>query len=182
MDTLKKIEEFRSKKKYVRLTRERGAFQEIDRGYIISYSSDFVLLHTTDDFTFNGYSIFPLDTIVELRHNKYERFYDRIMKLEHQKKNIGIPYNLELSTWKSLFQSLKKTKLTVTIKCEEPHLDYFCIGTLKQVGEKQVSMLYFSPDGILDDTPTVTKYVNITRVEFDDRYANIMSKYLVPKE
>lgn len=182
MDTLKKIEDFKSKKKYVRLTRGRGDFQETDRGYIVGYSSVFILLQTTDDFTFNGYSIFPLDTIMELRHNKHDRFYDKIMKLENQKENIGIPYNLDLTSWKSLFQSLKKTELTVTIKCEEPHLDYFCIGTLKQVGERQVSMLYFSPDGILDNTPTVTKYVDVTRVEFDDRYANIMSKYVEPKK
>ena len=182
METLLKIDDYKAKGKYVRLTRGRGEFQEIDRGYILDHSSAFILLQTTDDFALNGYAIFPIDTVVELRHNKHDKFYDEIMKRENLKEKIGIPFNIDLSTWKTLFQTLKKTKLTVTIECEEPHLDYFCIGSLNQVGEKKVSSFYFSPDGIIDEKPTVTEYINITKVSFDDRYANVLTKYLKPSK
>jgi hypothetical protein len=178
MVSLKKIEDCKNSLKYVRLARGRGVFESFDRGYIIQYSTNFVLLQTTDDFTLNGYSIFPLDTIQKVRHNKNDSFYDKIMKREKLKDQIGIHFNIDLSNWKTIFQTLKKTKLTVTIECEEPHLDYFCIGSLQQVGKNKVSMLYFSPDGIIDETPTITEYVNITKVRFNDRYANVFTKYV----
>jgi hypothetical protein len=182
METLKTIEDFKSKQKYVRLTRGRDHFQETDRGYILDCSTDFLLLHATDSFTLNGYCIFPLDTIKEARHNKYDKFYDKIMKWENLKGQVGIPFHIDLSNWKTIFQTLKKTKLTVTIECEEPHLDYFCIGTLQKAGANKVSTLYFSPDGIVDETPAITEYANITKVSFDDRYANILTKYVRPKK
>lgn len=181
METLKKIEDCKNKQKYVHLTRARGDFHETDRGYILDYTTDFLLLQTTDDFALNGYSIFPFDTIREVRHNKYDNFYDKIMKWENQKNKIGIAYHIDITSWLTVFQTLKKTKLTVTIECEEPHLDYFCIGTLQKVGTKKVDTFYFSPDGIVDEKPTMTEYNNITKVSFDDRYANILTKYVKPK-
>ena len=182
MDILKKIEGYKNNGKYVRLTRERGEFQDVARGYIVGYSSDYLLLQTTDDFTLNGYSIFPVNTIIGLRHNKNDKFYDQIMKLEKLKEKVCIPFDINLLTWKNLFQTLKKNKQTVTIECEEPHLDYFCIGSLNQIGEKKISTFYFSPDGIIDATPTITEYVNITKVSFGDRYANILAQYVKPNK
>lgn len=181
MDKLSRIANYKNKQKYVRLTRCRGKFEGFARGYIIDYSSTFVLLQTADDFGLNGYEIFPVDTITEVRHNKYDIFYDKIMKQEKWKEQIGIPFNIDLSTWKALFQTLKKTRLTVTIECEDPELDYFCIGSLNSIGEKKVSSFYFTPDGIIDEKPTFTEYKHITRVNFDNQYANILTKYLKTK-
>jgi hypothetical protein len=177
-----KLEDFKSKQKYVRLTRVRVDFQDTDRGYILDYFIDFVLLQPTNDFALNGYCIIPLDTVKDIRTNKNDRFYDKIMKLEKVKDQIGIPFNVDLTSWRIIFQTLKKTKLTVTTECEEPHLDYFCIGTLQNVGTKKVSTLYFSPDGIVDKTPTITEYANITKISFGDRYSNVLTKYVRPKE
>jgi len=181
MDTLTKIEYYKSKQKFVELIRGRGDFQETSRGYIIDYSSSFILMQATDDFTLNGYSIFPIDTILEFRHNKHHSFYDKVMKLEKLKQTIGISFSIDLSNWQSVFKSLKKYKLTITVECEEPHLEYFCIGSLANVAKSQVSMLYFSPVGTVDNQPTITKYINITKVAFGDRYANILTKYLQPE-
>ncbi len=182
METLKKIEDCKGKQKYVRLTRVRGDFQDTDRGYILDYSTDFILLQMTNDFALNGYCIFPLDTVKDVRTNKNDKFYDRVMNLEKLKDQIGIPFNVDLTSWKTIFQTLKKTKLTVTTECEEPHLDYFCIGTLQKVGTNKVSALYFSADGIADEIPTTTEYDNITKISFGDRYSNILTKYVKSKK
>ncbi len=182
MELLKQIQSCQNKQKYIRLTRCRGEFQDSDYGYIIAYSTNFILLQITDEFSLNGYSIFPIETIKEIRHSKSDKFYEMIMKQECIKEKIDIPFNIDLSNWKSVFNFLRKTKLTITIECEEPHHDYFCIGSLVRVAETQVSQLYFSPDGILDNKPTITKYKNITKITFDNRYANVMSKYVLSKK
>lgn len=181
MSTSKKIDDFKVARRYARLTRERGEFQDGTRGYIVDYSIDFLLLHMTDDFVLNGYGIFPLDTIKEVRSNKHDKFYDKVMKAEGQKEMVGIPYKIDLSTWETIFRSIKTARLTVTIECEEPQLDYFCIGTIHRIGTKAVSTRYFSPDGIIEGKSTKTDYVNITKVTFDDRYANILTKYVRPE-
>ena len=74
---------------------------------------------------------------------------------------------------------IKNTNLTIISECEHPKLNSFCIGILKQIKRKSILIRYFNAQGVLDKENTKHKFKNITKLSFDDRYANVFSKYLI---
>ena len=49
---------------------------------------------------------------------------------------------------------MKKTELIVISECEYPKLNYFCIGQLKRINKKSISIRYFNAQGIIDKENT----------------------------
>lgn len=173
----KRLKRHYKKKLYCRLTRKVGKFEGITRGYIVGVSKDFVLLQESDDFKLYGYVIIPRYSIIHFRYNKFDKKYQQI--LEAEKVKLKFNYTIDLKSWKSICKDLKKTKLTVISECEHPKLDYFCIGKIKKVNKKSLSIRYFDAAGILDKDNTEHKYKEISKLRFDDHYANVFSKYLI---
>ncbi len=170
-------------KQFVRITREKGDFKETSNGYIVGYAPEFILLQECSDFELGGYSIIPRATITKIRYNKYDKFYDKIMRKEKVLKKVGKKWKIDLKSWNSIFKSIQNTKLNAIIECEEPEKDYFYIGAIKDVKKKSVSILPFDAQGNWEKAATKQPYEAITKVTFDDRYVNVFSKYLAkPKK
>jgi hypothetical protein len=166
------------KKKYTLLTRKTGKTStETSRGYILNFSEDFILLQETDDFKILGYNIFPLKQIISLRHNENDEFYDKIIKAEKEDKKIGIKYSVDLSSWATIFQSIKSRKLNVIIECENPDNYSFDIGPIASLTKTSVYIQYMNGQGIIDKEPTKIDLKLITKLMFDDRYINTLTKY-----
>jgi hypothetical protein len=87
-----------------------------------------------------------------------------------------------LTSWQTIFKSIKKTGLGVIVECEDPDIDTFTIGPVVRTSKKLVYILYFGATGISDDKPTSIDYASITNVRFDDRYINVFSKYVRHKK
>lgn len=173
---LKKIEKHKVEKLYVRLTRKKGGFEGISTGFILDNSNDFILLQETDDFRILGYQIIPIKTIKHVRYNKNDKTYERILKAEGLHPEFK--YKIDLQDWNTICNDIKKTELTIISECEHPKLDNFCVGQLKRINKKSISIRYFNAQGILDKENTKHKFKDITKLSFDDRYANIFSKYI----
>jgi len=176
------IENAIAAKKYVRLTREKGNFSEYANGCVLERSSNFLLIISTHDFAFVGYEIIPLDTISKWRCNKDDRFYDKVITAEGIKGSVGPTPDIDLSNWKTIFRALKKAGVPVIVLSEEPHLDYFNIGTIHRVTDTYVSIFYITPAGRVESEATKAKFDHITKVSFGDRYSTLISKHARPEK
>jgi hypothetical protein len=88
-------------------------------------------------------------------------------------------YKIDLTNWNSIVNDIKNTGLPVISECEHPDQDFFCIGELKQINKKSISIKHFNAQGVLDKENTKHRFKDITKLSFDDRYANIFSKHLI---
>jgi hypothetical protein len=100
------------------------------------------------------------------------------LKKEGLLSKVKNKHKIDLKSWKTICKSIKYTKLTVISECEHPKMEYFCIGELKKVNKKSISIKYFNAKGTLDKTLTKHWFKDITKLSFDDRYANVFSKYV----
>ena len=174
-----KIKDFCENQKFARITRKVAEdWDELSRGYIVDFSNDFVVIQESDDFRLLGFNILPIKDFKNIRFNNNDKYYDKIMSLENEKKNIGIKTKMDLSNWKTIFQSLRKKKKNVIVECENPEIGSFTIGLIKRITEKNVFIQYFNATGLLNEKSTKIEFENITKIMFDDRYIEIFSKYL----
>lgn len=171
-----------AKKRYVRLTRKKGSFKEISTGFVLGKSKDFILIQETDEFRILGYQILPTETIKHVRFNKNDKTYESVLKEEGLLANVGLKHEIDLTNWKSIFSDIKKTGLTIISECEHPKIRSFCIGALKRINKKSISIRYFNAQGIYDKENTTNNFKNITKLSFDDHYANVFSKYAKKKK
>ncbi len=176
-----KLKKHYSEKLYTKLTRVFGDSEESSCGYILNVSSELILFRESDDFKLLAYQIIPIDSIAKVRYNKSDKTYQRIMLSEGLVDQLELKYTIDITNWKTACKDVKKTKLTIISECEHPELEFFCIGELKRVNEKSISIRYFDSTGLLDTTNTIHDYEDITKLSFDDHYANVFSKYVREK-
>lgn len=183
MKIQKKIERNFKEKRYSKITRKISKKEAvINEGYILDYSDRFILMQEEHDFTFRGFWILESSKIKKFRYNKYDKYYDFIIESEGLKKNLKVKTKVKLSSWETILTSLQEAKKHIIVECEHRKRDQYIIGEIIKVTSKSVSILYFSPEGILDKKPTKVKYKNITKISFDDKYVDIYSKYLRKKK
>jgi hypothetical protein len=175
---IQKLEKHCSEKLYVRLTRKKGSFEGTTTGFILNKSSDFILFQETDEFRILGYQVIPIQTIKHVRYNKNDKTIERILKEEGLLNEVKAKYEVDLTDWNSIVKDIKATGLTIISECEHPKLDFFCIGHLKRINKKSISIRYFNAQGIMDKKNTKHNFEDITKLSFDDRYANVFSKYV----
>jgi hypothetical protein len=77
-----------------------------------------------------------------------------------------------------MLQSLKKWDYHIIVEnVNKDELD-FCIGPIKRINEKSLSIYYYDPTGKLDKKPTTIKFDTIRIITFGDRYSTTFRKYL----
>ena len=175
---IEKLTKHHTEKLYTRLTRKFGSLEKISSGFIVDKSDDFILLQETDDFRILGYQIIPIKTIKHVRYNENDKTYERILREEGLLSEVKSKYSIDLTDWNTLCNDIKQTGLTIISECEHPKYDYFCIGELISVNKKSISIRYFDAAGKLDKENTKHSFNKITKISFDDHYANIFSKYV----
>lgn len=170
----------KEKKQRVKIFREvvRGQI-ETSNGYILDFSDELLLLHETDDFIVDGYTVIPIAQIKKIRFNKSDKYFDKMMKWENEFEKVGINHKVDIKNWRTLFTSLKKLAMSVIVRCEAPDIDgyEFTIGPIEKVGIKYVSIKHFDAEGYFENFSSSIDYPSITRVAFDTQYSNIFSKY-----
>jgi len=180
---LEKIKDHFENKKFARITRKIGkGYTAISRGYIVDYSNNFLILQEDYDFQLIGYNVLPVDQIKNIRFNKNDKYYHKIMIWEGEVEKAGISYKIDLESWQTVFKSIKNHQLNVIVECENPAIGSFTIGPILKANKKLVYIQNFDPGGFLDEKHTTIDFESITKVQFDDRYANIFGKYLRHKK
>ena len=131
------------------------------------------------DFDFSGYHIGKISNIdtIDVRTNGDKLF--EIIKAEGLSKYFDVP-DVNLSDWKTVFESLQKQDGYIIVKCEKDYdTEYaFTIGKIIKVTTKSITMKDFNGDGEwYEDVFNIT-FSKITCVEFNTRYSNVFSKYI----
>ncbi|MCQ6960922.1 hypothetical protein [Mucilaginibacter aquariorum] len=150
---------------------------ETSNGYILDFSDELLLLHETEDFIVDGYTVIPIAQIKKIRFNKSDRYFDKMMKWENEFEKVGINYTVNIKNWKTLFTSLQEKELNVIVECEASKVYEFTIGPIEKIGKKYIYLNYFDAAGYFDDCSSSIDYPSITRVAFDTQYINVFSKY-----
>jgi len=166
------------KKDFVKVIRTVKGEDKSIYGFIVAYSRDFILIHSSDEFLLNGYNILRKDQFDSVRCNVHDRSQRRIMKAEGILEQVGAGVDINLQSWKNIFQSIKKLGFNVIIECEDLEEPLFEIGPIKKSLKTQVHIQYHDPSGILEQADTAVNYDSITLVTFGDRYSVTFKKYL----
>lgn len=174
-----KIKDLKENFKCVYISRtSKGEDFESKRAFIIDYSDKLILVKEVDDFVKRGFFIFPIKQISKLRRNQSDIFYEKICIDEKIVEPNIQSHNINLDSWKTVFESISKLGFNVIVRNEYSNADTFEIGPIIKITKKKVDLNYFDSRGILNNETTEIPLNKITLVEFDDIYINIMSKYL----
>ena len=141
-------------------------------GFPLAVGEQLFLLAEDDDFLLSGFTVRRLRDIYELGDRK--GIYQTIAEKEGL-TDFPAP-DVDVTDWRAVFSSLQKLDKHIIIEREyEP--DFFRLGVIEQVGQDHVLFRHYDADGIWQE-PARILYRDITSVTFDDRYANIFSKYI----
>lgn len=169
-------------KDFIKIRRVVTAGQANLSGFILEMSKDFLLIQKEDEFNLNGYAIIKRSHFDSIWWNKTGKAFKKILKSEGiLDADFGIKKRINLKSWESIFNDLKRFYQYAVIECERLPHPTFQIGPIKSVNKKFVSIQHFNATGLLDKASTKVKYEDITLVKFDDRYINVFRKYLRSK-
>lgn len=177
---LNKIKHHHDTKTYTKIIRARGKETLTDyvSGYVVAYAGDFIIIQETGDFTLLGYSVIPVAQIKKLRYNKWDKYHNKIMIWEGEADKVSLRFPIDLKSWKSIFEGIQGHNLSVIVNCELSDDNSFTIGPVVKAKKNSVQVHNFDPAGFFDKEPTTIRYDDITKVQFDDRYSSVFSKYL----
>lgn len=140
--------------------------------YILDCTEKLFLGAEEDDFLLNGFHVRRISDM-----KKIEIKDDLCVKINKENKlleNTEKP-DIDLSSWKKLFKSLKKLNCFIII--ENEYTDMFYIGSIEKVKKNSVVFDPFDADGIWFDSVEIP-YKKITTVIFGDRYSKAFQEYL----
>ena len=148
-----------------------------DENYFYYYpnavNDKFVLGQEEDDFSLDGYAIRKISNlkIVEIRDDKCNEINKEIGLTEKIQKP-----DIDLSSWESIFNSLKAVNEVVII--ENEFNNEFVIGVIQKVLKNKLYFLDFDADGVWSSEPLEIPYSSITSVQWNTRYTTTWKKYL----
>lgn len=156
-------------------------FLKYDYYYIyyfpLKVNDTFFLGIKEDDFILNGYSIRRIRDItkVEIKDDKCLE----INILEGNINNLYVP-EVDITSWKSIFTSLKNLGKNIIIEDESLDEDewQFFIGRIESVHSNFVYFKHFDADGFWQEESYKIPYSKVTSVTFGSRYVEVFSKYL----
>lgn len=148
--------------------------------YILNYSEKLLLGIEEDDFILDGFQIRKISDL-----KKIEIKDDICVKINEEKRlleNIKKP-EIDLSSWKAVFESLKALNILITVENENNDKDdrFFCLGYVSEIKKSSIIFSEVDADGVWYDNIEI-KYSKITSVTFGDRYSTTWQEYLLQNE
>ncbi len=169
-------------KDLIRVARTVKDGEKNARGFILGVSKELLLIQREVDFALDGYVILRRDQIGPIRCNKFDESGKKILMAEGiLEKQLGLKKKIDLNSWKTVFENLKKFDLHATVECENLRKPQFVIGSIEQVAKDHAKLRNYDATGLLDDKLTTVKFKDITMVTFGDRYSTVFRRHLEVK-
>lgn len=148
--------------------------------YILNYSEKLFFGIEESDFILNGFQIRKISDL-----KKIELKDDICVKINKEKKlleNIKKP-EIDLSSWKSVFKSLKAYNGFVIVQNEDNEKGdgFFYMGYVSKIKKSSILFSAVDADGVWYDNIKIA-YSKITSVTFGDRYSTTWQEYLSRKK
>ena len=163
--------------KGIELTEICCCYFTYDKNYYCYYpnlvNEKFLVGQEEDDFLLDGYHIRKISQLkrVEIKDD----LCNIINKSNGLTKKVEAP-NINISSWRSIFNSLKKLNKFIII--EDAINEQFAIGLIKKIGKRKVHFYDFDADGIWQENLLEIPYSSITSVSWGTRYAENWENYL----
>lgn len=140
--------------------------------YVLDFNERLCLCACEDDFILDGFEVCRLRDAkrVALINNATVEINRQNGLLD----NIEEP-NVDISSWKALFNSLEKIGLYVTVRND--YRGFFRIGKVKKVKKSGVIFKSFDGNGVWQPKIKIP-FSDITSVQFGNRYSTYWKKYL----
>jgi hypothetical protein len=173
----KQLERFRTKKKFVSISRELIDAHRLD-GFIVDFSDDLILLMFVYDFFLDGYKIVATRDVTAIKCGEVEAWQENILRSEAVVDDVSAPFAFDLSTWKAALGSLKKHARHVILENETPGSEIFLIGRIERLDSNAATLATFDPLGNWETDRSRIRYDEITVAAFDGNYLKMHTKYL----
>ncbi|TWJ00054.1 hypothetical protein JN11_02469 [Mucilaginibacter frigoritolerans] len=152
----KKIKYHYDNKLHAKFIRDNGQ-QKTNHGYVVGYSTDFVLLQETRWFKLTGFHIFPVSMLKKIHFSNWNRRYHKIMIWRGLVETVGINYPIDLTNWESIFESLKKYSLNVTVEFNKG------VSLYSSIVKILPQSVYIQP---IESEKSITK--EVTEIDFEN--------------
>lgn len=144
--------------------------------YILDHSDKLLLGIEEDDFILDGFQIRKISDLkkVEIKDDLCKKMNEENQVLAEVKKP-----EINLSSWKTAFESLKALNIFLIVENEKTYSDdsFFYLGYITDIKESCIIFSSIDADGVLNDNVKIP-YSKITSVTFNDRYSKTWQKYL----
>ena len=159
----------------------RLSFRCVDDVYCfpLRISERLLLAAYNDDFQINGFSVYPLKSILEASLD--DGMYSDICRREGILDDIVVP-ELDLTDVRSAVSSvatLCDIFIVETFIKGDDALNFY-IGRVEKLCSSYFYFRHFSPYGEWDEAPLCIYYSEVAHMNFGDRYSLTFAKYLPP--
>jgi len=168
----KKIKYHYDNKLHAKFIRDNGQ-QKINHGYVVGYSADFVLLQETRWFKLPGFHIFPVSILKKIHFSNWNRRYHKIMIWRGLVETVGINYPIDLTNWESIFESLKKYSLNVTIEFNNGTTPY---SSIFKTSPQSVYIQPVESEKLTTKETTEIAFESINNIQFNTKVIHKKSK------
>lgn len=162
---------------------ERAGFPaEFAEGVPLDVGSELVLLALVDvdHFRPNGFGIFRLDDLSDVRSDEYERFLEGVLEGEGSPvRGIEAP-DIGIADWRQVARTLAGSGELMIVEAEEAEEDEFWLGRVVDVDDDGVWLLPLGALGDWDEEAVAITFDEITQVRFRERYAEVYARYAGP--
>jgi hypothetical protein len=122
----------------------------------------------------------PIAYVTKIESKKSDKTFDYIMRQEGEYDKIEYKFQIDLTNWTTIFDSLKTQNLIPII--EDEIKSGFLIGEIKEIKSKSVKIHYFNGEGVLDKEWSKKRFKEITKIQFDNHYINVFKNYIKEKK
>lgn len=144
--------------------------------YILDHTDKLLFGVEEDDFMLDGFQIRKISDLkkIEIKNDLCMKINEEINLLA----NISKP-PVDLSSWKTVFESLNALNVYLIIENEntDKDEDFFYLGYITAVNDSYIVFSSVDADGEWYDNIKIP-YSKITSVTFNDRYSKTWQKYL----
>ena len=149
-------------------------------GFVLGYTDDLLLIAREYDFFLDGWMVLNRRAISELQSTKSNAYCKKILKQEGLLGDLSPGFDVDLSSYQGLFQSLRRQRIFVIVESESLDEDdeTFLIGPIGRITQRRVVVRYFDGCGKWTDDTRTIDYSNITAVQFGGNYIRLHQKYI----
>jgi hypothetical protein len=136
-----------------------------------------MLIRGLDDWHFDGYIIHMIKNIKNIKYNKLEIFREKITKtLQWYQDDHSVDW-IDLSSWATIFQSLKDNYNEICIWGATEEVDQFMIGVITKFDDRYLLINKLTIFGKITKSEYQIPINEITHISFGDEYSRILFEY-----
>jgi hypothetical protein len=152
-------------------------FDEEYDAIILAHSQKFILLADIYEFSFLKNVIIVKEHIKRITYNKLQKFHEHLCKKYANCSDIKNIEWLDLTSYQSIFQTLKDNCNEISISGDEEYVNQFMIGRITEYNDQYLYVNKLGVFGEISKEEYEIPINEITSISFADEYSKILFNY-----